>query len=213
MKKIWIPALAALFLLAACGTDKEQVKEEKLGKEEKVNGLEVDAADKVTSLVDARLQEPGEDTVCEMCNMKVYMRDHEMGVFSAQAIKEDGTNVFYDDIGCLVNAEVANEETNEKYVRDYNTKDWAKVEDVTIVKTELKSPMNWGYIYFVEKAAADKYLAENPAAYVEELQKIKDEALERRKKKMQEKAKQGENTEMKPMHMEQGNQEGSEHSH
>ena len=33
--------------------------------------------------------------------------------------------------------------------------------------------MNWGYIYFVDKAEADKYMQENPKAYVEELQKLK----------------------------------------
>lgn len=75
----------------------------------------------------------------------------------------------------------------KKFVRDFVTKDWAKVEDVTIVKTELKSPMNWGYIYFVNKAEADKYIQENSNAYVEDLQKIKDDALERRKKKMMQK--------------------------
>ena len=48
----------------------------------------------VASLVDTRLQEPEEETTCEMCNMKVYMKDHDMGVFSAQAIKEDGTIAF-----------------------------------------------------------------------------------------------------------------------
>lgn len=206
---MWVPVLAALLLLTACGTDKAQVKEEKPEEEETVNKPEVRESDQEASLVDSRLLEPVEDTVCEMCNMKVYMKNEEMGEFSAQAIKADGTNAFYDDIGCLLNAEVANEESNEKFVRDFNTKEWAKVEEITIIKTDLKSPMNWGYIYFIEKAEADKYLAENPKAYVEELQKIKDDALERRKKKMQEKAEQ----EAKPMHMEEESQEGDGHNH
>lgn len=186
MKKLWLPALILLFVLAACGSEKAQVEENEIGQEATQNESEtVKNSVQVASLVDTRLQEPKEDTICEMCNMKVYMKDHEMGVFSAQAIKEDGTIAFYDDIGCLLNAEVANEEKNEKFVRDFVTKDWAKIEDATIVKTELKSPMNWGYIYFVDKAEADKYMQENPKAYVEELQKIKDDALERRKKMMQ----------------------------
>lgn len=209
VKKIWIPVLAALLVLTACGTAKEQVEDDKPEKEVVVDKLEESSSDQVASLVDSRLQEPMEDTVCEMCNMKVYMKNEEMGEFSAQAIKADGTNAFYDDIGCLLNAEVANEETNEKFVRDFNTKEWAKVEDVTILKTELKSPMNWGYIYFIDKAAADKYVAENPNAHVEELQKIKDDALERRNKKMQEKAEK----EAMPMHMEEGHQEGDGHNH
>jgi len=214
VKKLWLPVLATLLILTACGTEKAEVKEEKANSEVASKESEVkDESVQVASLVDPRLQEPQEDTVCEMCNMKVYMKDHEMGVFSAQAIKADGTIAFYDDIGCLVNAEVANNEKNDKFVRDYNTKDWAKVEDVTIVKTDLKSPMNWGYIYFINKADADKYLAENPKAHVEELQKIKDDALERRKKKMQENAEKEANGESDKMNMEEMNHESDDHNH
>nr|WP_276563251.1 hypothetical protein [Lysinibacillus xylanilyticus] len=134
-----------------------------------------------------------------------------MGEFSTQAIKEDGTVAFYDDIGCLVNAEVANHEKNEKFVRDFITKDWVKVDDATIVKTDLKSPMNWGYVYFKDKADADKYIADNPTAHVEELQKIKDDALERRNKKMKEKAEKEAKGETDSMHMEEKNHDGQSH--
>ncbi|WP_338651939.1 hypothetical protein [Lysinibacillus sp. Y5S-8] len=215
MKKLWLPALILLFVLAACGSEKAQVKEKETEQEATKNEtatLKEDSVE-VASLVDSRLQEPKEDTVCEMCNMKVYMKDHEMGVFSTQAIKEDGSIAFYDDIGCLLNAEVANEEKNEKFVRDFVTEDWAKVEDVTIVKTELKSPMNWGYIYFVNKAEADKYIQENSNAYVEDLQKIKDDALERRKKKMMQKKAEEENSESGSMHSNEMNHEQEGHSH
>ncbi len=215
MKKLWLPALILLFVLAACGSEKAQVKEKETEQEATKNEtatLKEDSV-QVASLVDPRLQEPKEDTVCEMCNMKVYMKDHEMGVFSTQAIKEDGSIAFYDDIGCLLNAEVANEEKNEKFVRDFVTKDWAKVEDVTIVKTELKSPMNWGYIYFVNKAEADKYIQENSKAYVEDLQKIKDDALERRKKKMMQKKAEEENGESGSVHSNEMNHEQEGHSH
>lgn len=207
MKKLWLPALILLFVLAACGSEKQQAEEKESEQEATKNELE---PLQVASLVDTRLQEPEENTICEMCNMKVYMKDHEMGVFSAQAIKEDGTIAFYDDIGCLLNAEVANEEKNEKFVRDFVTMNWAKVEDVTIIKTELKSPMNWGYIYFADKAEADKYMQENPRTYVEELQKIKDDALERRKKMMQKKTEE-ESDASGSMHSNEMDQEG--HSH
>ena len=207
MKKLWLPALILLFVLAACGSEKQQAEEKESEQEATKNELE---PVQVASLVDIRLQEPEENTICEMCNMKVYMKDHEMGVFSTQAIKEDGTIAFYDDIGCLLNAEVDNEEKNEKFVRDFVTMNWAKVEDVTIIKTELKSPMNWGYIYFADKAEADKYMQENPKAYVEELQKIKDDALERRKKMMQKKTEE-ESDASGSMHSNEMDQEG--HSH
>ncbi|MGA3602400.1 nitrous oxide reductase accessory protein NosL [Lysinibacillus agricola] len=212
MKKLWLPVLAVLLLLAACGTEKEKVKEEESKQEVAATEAEAkDKSEKETSVADSRLQEPKEDTMCEMCNMKVYMKDEEMGEFSTQAIKEDGTIAFYDDIGCLVNAEVANNEKNEKFVRDFNTKDWVKVDDATIVKTDLKSPMNWGYVYFNDKADADKYIADNPTAHVEELQKIKDDALERRNKKMKEKAEKEAKGESDSMHMEEKNHDGQGH--
>lgn len=183
-------AAGMVLALAACGDEEQASKDQKT-----TDQVEVEESDstsvqqeEVASLVDSRLQEPTEDSVCEMCNMKVYTKEHEMGVFSAQAIKADGSIVFYDDIGCLLNAEVANNEKNDKYVRDYNTLEWALVDDVTIVKTEIKSPMNWGYIYFVNKEDADKYIAENPTAHVEELQTIKDAALKRREEKLKKKA-------------------------
>lgn len=212
MKKLWLPALAVLLLLGACGTEKEKVKEEESKQDVAATEAEAkDKSEKETSVADSRLQEPKEDTMCEMCNMKVYMKDEEMGEFSTQAIKEDGTIAFYDDIGCLVNAEVANNEKNEKFVRDFNTKDWVKVDDATIVKTDLKSPMNWGYVYFNDNADADKYIADNPTAHVEELQKIKDDALERRNKKMKEKAEKEAKGESDSMHMEEKNHDGQGH--
>jgi len=212
VKKLWLPVLAVLLLLAACGTEKEKVKEEESKQDVAATEAEAkDKSEKETSVADSRLQEPKEDTMCEMCNMKVYMKDEEMGEFSTQAIKEDGTIAFYDDIGCLVNAEVANNEKNEKFVRDFNTKDWVKVDDATIVKTDLKSPMNWGYVYFNDKADADKYIADNSTAHVEELQKIKDDALERRNKKMKEKAEKEAKGESDSMHMEEKNHDGQGH--
>ena len=101
-------AIALTLILAACGKDTE-VKDEKTVIEnvDKTEQQNVTTAEHEW-VVDKRLQEPTKDTVCEMCNMKVYTKDEEMGVFSAQAVKADGSTAFYDDIGCLLNAEYAN---------------------------------------------------------------------------------------------------------
>ena len=196
-------AAGIVLALAACGDEEQASKEQETTEQAEVeeNESTIVKQEEVASLVDPRLQEPTEDSICEMCNMKVYTKEHEMGVFSAQAIKADGSIAFYDDIGCLLNAEVANNEENDKYVRDYNTLEWALVDDVTIVKTEIKSPMNWGYIYFVNKEDADKYIAENPTAHVEQLQTIKDAALKRREEKLKKKA---EEAQQQQQHEEQG---------
>ena len=181
-------ATGIVLALAACGDEEQASKDQETTAQVEESDSTIVKQEEVASLVDPRLQEPTEESICEMCNMKVYTKEHELGVFSAQAIKADGSIAFYDDIGCLLNAEVANNEENDKYVRDYNTLEWALVDDVTIVKAEIKSPMNWGYIYFINKEDANKYIAENPTAHVEELQTIKDAALKRREEKLKKQA-------------------------
>lgn len=194
MKKIFlvVPFMLALYACnddSTAGTNKETVQEPK---QEEVDSEQ--PKNEVTYLastaeweIDDRLQEPAEDTVCEMCNMKVYTKDHDLGVFSAQSVKPDGSIAFYDDIGCLLNAELVQNQTNEKFVRDYITLNWIDIEEATVVKTDMKSPMNWGYIFFAFEEDAKTYITENPTAKVEELDVIKQAAKERREKMMQEK--------------------------
>ncbi|WP_341302829.1 nitrous oxide reductase accessory protein NosL [Lysinibacillus sp. FSL H8-0500] len=211
MKKI---LLAVPFVLAlyACneesttGTNKELVSEQK--QEEVVSEQPKNEVTYLASTaeweIDDRLQEPAEDTVCEICNMKVYTKDHELGVFSAQSVKPDGTIAFYDDIGCLLNAELVQNQTNEKFVRDYITLNWIDVEEATVVKTDMKSPMNWGYIFFAYEEDAKTYITENPTAKVEALDVVKQAAKERREKMMQEKGDQEQQS---------GDQHGTEETH
>ena len=179
-KKLFMASSLAL-ILAACGGEETKTSEQSTADDQT---QQVEQAVEKDWTQDARLQEPTEETVCAMCNMKVYTKDHEMGVFSAQAIKADGSIVFYDDIGCLLNAEFANVEVNEKFVRDYNTLNWFNVEQAYIVKTTLKSPMNWGYIFFKYEDDANKYIAENEGSELTSYTKVRQEALERRKAKM-----------------------------
>lgn len=179
-KKLFMTSSLAL-ILAACGGEETKTPEQSNTDDQT---QQVEQAVEKDWTQDARLQEPTEETVCAMCNMKVYTKDHEMGVFSAQAIKADGSIVFYDDIGCLLNAEFANVEVNEKFVRDYNTLNWFNVEQAYIVKTTLKSPMNWGYIFFKYEDDANKYIAENEGSELTSYTKVRQEALERRKAKM-----------------------------
>ena len=179
-KKLFMASSLAL-ILAACGGEETKAPEQSNTENQT---QQVEQAVEKDWTQDARLQEPTEETVCAMCNMKVYTKNHEMGVFSAQAIKADGSIVFYDDIGCLLNAEFANVEVNEKFVRDYNTLNWFNVEQAYIVKTTLKSPMNWGYIFFKYEDDADKYIAENEGSELTSYTKVRQEALERRKAKM-----------------------------
>lgn len=211
MKKVIfvVPLILGLY---ACG----DVAEEKTPEKEVVTQQAATEENKVAASaetteweIDERLQEPTEDTTCHMCNMKVYTRNHEQGVFSAQAIREDGELVFYDDIGCLLNDEYVNKVANEKFVRDYTTLNWFDVEEAYVVKTDLKSPMNWGYIFFKNEEQANDYIAQNEGAKLTELQQVCDEAIERFKKK-QEAMKDGGNMDMEGHGQDDGH-EGHNH--
>lgn len=184
MKKWMFSLAAASLLLAACNDDEAETKP-------KTEQTQADTASEEQPVVqaekeweqDERLQEPAEDTKCAMCNMQVYTKDHEMGAFAAQAVKADGSTAFYDDIGCLLNAEFAHEEANEKFVRDYGTLNWFNVEQAYIVKTDLKSPMNWGYIFFKYEDDAQTFIDENKGAALTTYTAVRQEALERYKQK------------------------------
>ena len=180
VKKIWLMAPLALALYA-CGA--EDVEQSEL-KEEVTQTEELSAAEQSEWIVDERLQEPTEDTTCFMCNMKVYTKDHEQGVFSAQAVRKNGEVVFYDDIGCLLNDEYVNKVENEKFVRDYHTLNWFNVEEAFAVKTDIKSPMNWGYIFFKFEEDAKAYIAENEGAALATIDEIRTQAIERHQEKM-----------------------------
>ena len=185
MKKIFLVAPLALALFA-CNDEKVEQNDGAKVDQETAKNQELLASNEKDWTQDSRLQEPTEDTVCAMCNMKVYTKDHEMGVFSAQAIKADGSIAFYDDIGCLLNAEFAHEEANEKFVRDFNTLNWFNVEQAYIVKTKLKSPMNWGYIFFKYEDDAQAYIDKNEGSQLTSYTEVRQQALERRKAKIKE---------------------------
>lgn len=216
MKKLGLSVMMVAALgLVACGADDKNEKADEPEKVEEPTAAEVEKPEATeTEDIMAKLEEPTEDTICEVCNMKVYVKDHEMGMFSAQAIKADGSNAFYDDIGCLLNAELMFDEENTKFVRDFNTKDWVQVDDATIVKTDLKSPMNWGYISFADKADAEKYMADHEGSEVIELATVQAEAKERYEKKKAKMAEEGNQEEGHDMHGEHDmhNMEEEDHS-
>lgn len=215
MKKLLVlfSVFSLIFIIAACGKDQETKNDSDNNSSQQTEKTaeKTNSSDIQEKL--ALLKEPDENTVCEMCNMKVYEKTHEMGKFSAQAIKADGSIAFYDDIGCLLNAELKFNEKNDKFVRDFNTLEWILVDDATIVKTDLKTPMNWGYAFFKSEEDAKKYIEENKGAYIEKLETVKQLAKERyeaKQKKMQEEQKNGDMNSNN--HMNEKNQDGHNHS-
>lgn len=212
-KTIYVSALA--LLLAACGTESadEQVNTAASNEDEQSEQVEKVSTEKDWT-EDERLQEPTENTKCAFCNMKVYTKDHEMGVFSAQAIKADGSLVFYDDIGCLINDEISNDEENEKFVRDYNTLNWFKVDDAFIVKTNIKSPMNWGYIFFKFEDDAKAFIEENEGTELTSYMDVREAAYDRLQQKMKAQEESNDHMDMDEQHNENaGHSDSDGHGH
>lgn len=171
----------AVLFLAACGQTTKDNKENTAPKTEEKAKQE----DKKTAAKDDRLKEPTKETKCAYCNMEVYDATHEMGAFTAQGIKADGTNAFFDDVGCILNQERLDGKTMEKFVRDYNTKNWVALEKATIVKSDVKTPMNYGFAFFEDKESAEKFVKEHSGATISDVAAIDTIAAERHKKKME----------------------------
>ena len=194
MKKMWLSSILVLLLMtvAACGTTEEKKTE----KEDEKSQQTEEKSDESTGS-EVALAEPDEKTVCEYCNMTVYPKDQDMGVFSAQGISEDGKNYFFDDIGCMLNQERQDNITLDKYVRDYNTEEWVKLEDAVIVKAEIKTPMNYGYAFFKDEEGAQGFIDEQGSdkVSISSLDDIDEEASHRHMKKM-EKMENGESMDM-----------------
>ncbi|HDR4448787.1 nitrous oxide reductase accessory protein NosL (plasmid) [Bacillus mycoides] len=93
---------------------------------------------------------------CDICNMAVM--DNQ---FATEVILENGKALKFDDIGCMYKwmDEHKNEKTQEKFVRDYNTKDWVAVDKATYVYDKsIKTPMAYNVISFKEKKDADSFV-------------------------------------------------------
>jgi len=132
--------------------------------------------------------EPDHDEVCAFCNMKIYGSGDVMGAFTAQAITAEGERVFFDDSGCLLNAErQAEKKFNQSWVRDLETMEWKLDDEVIIVKADIQTPMKYGYAFFGNQQAANQYISENADlnAIIADWTAIDKVAHERYKMKME----------------------------
>lgn len=169
--------LIASVLLAGCGNEEGQPSETK-----KVEQTTTTAD--VLNLIDGRLKEPSKEERCAFCNMKVYQKDTKFGAFAAQAIDASGNNLFFDDAGCMLNYEREHGVTLEKFVRDYDSKEWLKLDDAKIVQASVKTPMNYGFAYFKKEANAHKFMNQYDDAKLVAVSAIDEVASEKMKMKM-----------------------------
>ncbi|WP_430111223.1 nitrous oxide reductase accessory protein NosL [Paenibacillus sp. B1-33] len=109
-------------------------------------------------------EEPTHEDLCAFCQMKIYLREEDMGMFTAQMQTADGQHLYFDDVGCLLNYERdMKEKPAASWVRDYSTLEWVSAKDSTPVKAEIKTPMKYGYALFATQDAAKKFVSDNQA--------------------------------------------------
>ena len=179
--------LFLVFSLSACGSNDAS--------EDKTNGsttnveneqVETDTTESETTAIVGPIESTKEH-VCAFCNMEVYTKDEDLGVFTAQAIDSKGNHLFFDDSGCLLNYErKTGEALSEKWVRDYVTKEWITDIDAVPVHSEIKTPMKYGYSFFASQEDADKFVSEktNANAVLSSWEEIDQVSHERFMKKM-----------------------------
>ena len=151
MKKFSILLLSLFLLLAMAACNNEKSTNEDTATKEDSEQVQVSGP-----------IEPTEDSKCAGCQMKIYSKDEEMGQFTAQALTEDGENLFFDDSGCLLNAPRKTGETYAKtWVRDYYTLDWIETEDALAVHSDIATPMKMGNSFFTNQEDVDIFISEN----------------------------------------------------
>ena len=179
MKKLSLLLFSLLLILAlaACNSSDDDSSKDTTKKEDDKETVEV-----------LEPIEPTSEDKCAGCNMKIYLKDEEMGQFTAQAFTEDGEYLFFDDSGCLLNAPRKTGETyTETWVRDFYTLEWLETEDALAVHSDIATPMKMGNAFFSSQTDVDLFMNDyaglNPTVVTWD--DIDAAAYERYQKKMQ----------------------------
>lgn len=96
---------------------------------------------------------------CAVCNMAVMDNP-----FATEIMLENGKTLVFDDIGCMYEwlSDHKDKRIEEKFVRDYQSKDWVRVEDATYVyDVDVKTPMAYNVISFKDQKDAKSYVSKN----------------------------------------------------
>ena len=88
-------------------------------------------------------------TTCAKCGSILYTL-----VGAAQAVYQDGTVRYYDDIGCMATDPEALKGQAQLYVQIATAAGWARVEDVTFAKPgTVQTARGYGYLAYPEDEA------------------------------------------------------------
>lgn len=178
-------SLILLLVFSGCSSEKDQSTTENKDTQSTETTKKTTTETKQTATNEPT--EPTKDDKCYFCNMKIYTKDEEMGASTAQAIKADGTHVFFDDSGCITNAEKKyNEKFTKKWVRDYVSKEWVETDKAVVVKADVTTPMKYNYIFFANEENANKYIKDNKTnGVITDWAPINTEAAKRYEMRMQ----------------------------
>ncbi|MCP3033341.1 nitrous oxide reductase accessory protein NosL [Halobacillus sp. A1] len=131
------------------------------------------------SIQNMSAQEPGKDETCYYCEMGIPHPEDDHAVFTAQAITQDGERVFFDDSGCVENAEEENEEFAKIWVKDFDSKEWVELDGTSVVYDEsLNTPMSYHYAFFKSNEDAKSY-ADEQDAELASWEDVQEDASER----------------------------------
>ncbi len=157
-------ALSAALALSACGEEEATTKDVSSNTETSSESVAQTDDQQKEDVQAYTPEEPAKDEKCAFCNMEVYGHSHEMGAFTAQAVTESGERVYFDDSGCLLNYERQQDiEYVASWVRDYETNDWIEADEAVAIKSDIITPMKYGYAFFHHEEHAETFMAENNA--------------------------------------------------
>ncbi len=197
MKKFGIFFLSLLLIIAmvGCSNENEKANESTTNNQENVQEVVAVTPEPI---------EPTSESLCVGCQMKIYLKDEEMGQFTAQAVTEDGEHVFFDDSGCLLNyARKTEQEYQAAWVRDYYSLDWIVKDEALAVHSDIKTPMKMGNAFFQEQDEVNQFIEEKTDLHPTPVtwEDIDEVAYERYLKKMQSQNKENSHTESEQMNM------------
>ena len=99
---------------------------------------------------------------CVRCSMVISDRR-----FAAEMRGGEKNTVFkFDDISCLeqFRAQRPDQKVAAVFVKEYETKDWLRLEGAVIVETGVSTPMGSGKVAFRDSTRAREFLVKNPVS-------------------------------------------------
>ncbi|MCC5803597.1 nitrous oxide reductase accessory protein NosL [Rossellomorea vietnamensis] len=98
---------------------------------------------------------PEVDT-CVVCNMSIVHED-----YAAQAVLSNGDKLIFDDVGCLVQYAIDQQEDaiGASYVKEYETEEWIdSTKAFYVYHQDFWTPMSYGVLAFSTKDKAEAFI-------------------------------------------------------